>query len=161
MSYAGITNANVTSLTEVDYSNIWFGISNGGYQLLAARGSEFVFRVFVKNGMSDRSLNNVLLHTEQLPFQVNKVTPLEIDQLKPMEIGIFWINVTIPEDAQVGIHPLSIDVSSDEFPVGVFRLGTQITVKKRIPIELYVFYACLTLALIIFTFVRKRRIDKT
>jgi hypothetical protein len=155
---AAIENASLTVISEQDYSDIFLGISTGGYDLLAERGSSFAFEVFVKNGMPDRALHNIAISPANFPFGINSITPKMIGEVKPMEIVMFIVNTTIPADAQVGKYSVSFDVSSTEFPTGVFWLSTEIKVLNRINTGLYAFYAAVTIALLALLFYRKRKI---
>jgi hypothetical protein len=131
---AEIQNVSLTVIGEQDYSDIFLGISTGGYDLLAEKGSSFAFEVFVKNGMPDRALHKIAISPASFPFPINSITPKTIEEVKPMEIVMFIVNTTIPADAAIGKYSVSFDVSSDEFPVGVFFLSTEIKVLNKINI---------------------------
>jgi uncharacterized membrane protein len=75
-----------------------------------------------------------------------------------MEIVIFWVNTTIPANATIGRYPIMFDVSSDEFPAGVFSLSSEIKVVKNIKVWLYALYALITLLILAVFFYRKRKI---
>ena len=155
---AAIKNATVTVLTEQDYSDIWLGISTGGYDLITELSSTYEFRVFVKNGMPERALHNVKIAPNNFPFAINSITPSSFQEIKPMEIVIFWVNTSIPSNATVGKYAIRFDVSSDEFPAGVFSLSSEIKVVKNIKTWLYALYAFITLLILVVFFYRKRKI---
>lgn len=157
---AAIKNESIKVLIDQDYSDIWFGISTGGYKLLAEKDSSFSFRIFIKNGMSDRSLHNVEISPNNLLFNVNSITPKSIEQLKPMEIRIFFVNITIPPDIEEGKYPLNFDVSSDEFPRGVFRLDSELKVVRKIRTELYILYIAVIIGILVLLFYRKLQQNK-
>lgn len=142
------------------FADIWLGISTGGYDVVAVRGKELNFRVFVKNGMADRSLHNLEIMPRDFPFEIESIIPRRIEQLKPMEIVIFRVNTTIPEDAEIGIYRYIFDVKSDEFPTGVFELNDEIKVVKRLRTELYTLYALLSIIILAILFYRKWEISK-
>lgn len=156
---AGITNANVSFLNK-SYSNIWLGVSTGGYDLIAKKGETYGFEVFVKNGMNNQSLHNLEIISTDMQFTLNSITPKIIDQIKPMEIRIFYVNVTIPSNISSGKYPVKFDLRSEEFPVGVFSLETEIKAVDRIKIELYLFYTLLILIILILLFYRKWKQNK-
>ena len=142
------------------FADIWLGISTGGYDVVAVRGKELNFRVFVKNGMADRSLHNLEIMPRDFPFEIESIIPRRIEQLKPMEIVIFRVNTTIPEDAEIGRYRYVFDVKSDEFPTGVFELIDEIKVVKRLRTELYSLYALISIIILAILFYRKWEISK-
>lgn len=142
------------------FADIWLGISTGGYDVVAVRGKELNFRVFVKNGMADRSLHNLEIIPSDFPFEIESIRPRKIEQLKPMEIIIFRVNATIPEDAEIGRYRYTYDVKSDEFPTGVFQLNDEIKVVKRLNVELYAIYAITSIIILAILFYRKWEIAK-
>jgi uncharacterized membrane protein len=158
---AAITSMNVTKVNPSDYSDIWLGVSTGGYKLIAEKGSSFTFELFIKNGMNIRSLHDVKISpSSDFQFNVTDITPKSIDQLKPMEIRFYLVNITIPEDTPEGKYPLLFDVSSAEFPQGVFSLKDEIKIVRRINTELYIAYAVLSVLIIAFLIYRKIRLGK-
>jgi len=157
---AGFSNITVVSLTEKNYSNIWLGISTGGYALITPINNSYTFRIFVKNGMGDASMHNLAIAPRNFPFQVNSIKPKTIDQIKPMEIVIFYVNATIPENATLGKYPIIFDVYADEFPSDVFKLSSEITVVQKIDYVQYGIYLLIAIGLIIWLFVRKNRMLK-
>lgn len=138
-----------------NYSDIWLGISTGGYKLIAEKGSSYTFRIFIKNGMADRSLNNVELFPTNFPLNITSITPRSIEQLKPMEIRIYYINVSVPEDLEPKKYPINFDVASNEFPRGVFSLQSEIKVVRKINTWVYITYAVLIVAILGLLFYRK------
>ena len=157
---AGFSNVTVTSLTEQDYSSIWLGISTGGYELITPIGQDYVFRIFVKNGMGNRSLHNLSISANNFTFQVNDIKPKIVEQIKPMEIIVFYVNATIPPDTKEGRYVLNMDVYSYEFPKGVFKLSSEIKVVKHINTLLYGTYAAIAVLLLVWLFIRKYKISK-
>lgn len=155
---AAFANISIISYSDQDYSDIWLGISTGGYGLMAQRGNDYVFRIFVKNGMAERSLNNVVISSETFPFKINSITPKKIEQIKPMEIVIYNVNITVPNNATQGKYPFIFDVESEEFPTGVFKLSEEIKIMKRINVELYAAYLLISIILLAVLFYRKRKI---
>jgi len=159
----GIADAKELEVTIVkpgDYSDIWLGVSTGGYRLITEKGSSYELRVFIKNGMSNRSLHNVEIIPNNFPFEINSITPKYIEQLKPMEIRIYYVNVSIPEDAEKGTYPIKFDVSSSEFPIGVFSLESEIKVVNRLRKEFYALYVLIMVIILILLFYRKFKIKK-
>jgi len=144
----------------MDFNDIWLGTSTGGYDLIAEKNTTYAFKVFVKNGMTNRSLNNIYIEPSNLPFKVNSITPKTFEQLKPMEIKIYMVNITIPENATVGKYTLDFDIVSNEFPPGVFRLEHDLKVVTKINNGLYIFYVLITVAILIWFFFRKGKIWK-
>jgi uncharacterized membrane protein len=160
LASAAITDANVTDITHKSYSDIWLGVSTGGYDLIAKKGETFEFEVFVKNGMNNRSLHDLEILPVDIPFPVNSITPKIINQIKPMEIRIFYVNVTIPKNISSGKYPIKFNLISDEFPPGIFSLETEIKAVDRIKVELYLFYTFLILFIIFLLFYRKWKQNK-
>jgi hypothetical protein len=158
-SEAVITNTSISVLTEQDYSQIWFGMSTGGYNLISEKNKDYIFSIYVKNGMAKTSLNNVELSSDS-EFKINSITPKSVEQLKPLEIRIFIVNMTIPKDIKSGKYPLVFDVSTKEFPVGIFKLNTEIKIVDRIKYELYFIYTFLIILILIILFYRKIKLDK-
>jgi uncharacterized membrane protein len=162
---AEIQNVSVTVLTNLNqFSGIWLGISTGGYKILAERGHDYTFRVFIKNGMDNRSLHNIgISPKENFSFKVNGITPNLIEQLKPMEIRIYYVNITIPENTTEKKYPILFDVIADEFPIGVFSLGgekEQLEVVRKINMPLYVFFAIVSIIILALLFYRKYKQSK-
>jgi uncharacterized membrane protein len=143
-----------------DYSSIWLGISTGGYQILTPAGSTYALKIYVKNGMNNRSLHNIQILTDTFPFPVNTVKPKSFEQVKPMEIVVFTINMTVPSNTTLGDHQFLCDVTADEFPAGIFKLQDKITVVKRIRWELYILYTLLCIAILVALFYRKYKLRK-
>lgn len=160
MGTVGAKELNVTVVRPSDYSDIWLGVSTGGYRLISEKGSSYTFRVFIKNGMSNRSLHNVEAIPSNFPFEINSITPKYIEQLKPMEIRIYYVNVSIPENTERGTYPIKFDVSCIEFPMGVFSLESEIKVVDRIKKEFYIVYVLLMIIILILLFYRKHKIKK-
>jgi len=160
MVSAGIENVELETFTDNDYSDIWLGFSDGGYLLMAKAGTDYSFRIFVKNGMADESLHNVEISPKEFPFDINSITPKTIEQLKPMEIRIFTVNASIPKDSEEKRYPISFDVKSDEFPKNVFIFNSEIKVVRRVKNELYIFYMLIIIALFVLLFYRKHMIKK-
>jgi len=159
-SSAAITSVDIDSLSNKSYSHIWLGISTGGYDLMAEKGNTYEFRVFVKNGMSNQSMHNLEIIPADLQFPVNSITPKTIEQVKPMEIRIFYVNVTIPSDIPPGKIPIKFDLVSNEFPVGIFSLESEIKVMDKANIGLYLFYTFLILLILFWLFYRKWKQNK-
>ena len=157
---AAITDVNVTYMLNKSYSDVWLGVSTGGYNLIAEKGETYEFRVFVKNGMSNRSMHNLEIIPADFPFSVNSITPRTIEQIKPMEIRIFYVNVTIPPNLISAKYPIKFNLVSEEFPVGVFSLESEIKVVDRIKVELYLFYTFLILFILTLLFYRKWKQNK-
>ncbi|MGY4884711.1 MAG: hypothetical protein ACP5NZ_04000 [Nanobdellota archaeon] len=157
---AKITSANVTDISNMTYSDIWLGVSTGGYDLIAKKGETFEFEIFVKNGMNNRSLHNLGISPDEMKFQVNSITPKIIDQIKPMEIRVFVVNVTVPKDLLSAKYPIKFNVFSDEFPIGVFSLESEIKAVDRIKVELYIFYTLLIFIILMWLFYRKWKQNK-
>ena len=139
------------------YSDVWLGISTGDYKLVAEQGKDFEFKIYVKNGMAKRAINNLELHPRELAFQLNSITPKLFEQVKPMEIVTFTLNVSIPKDA-IGKYPIILEPSADEFPQGVFQLKDEIQIVSRIRYELYAMYTLMIIAIFVALFVRKYRL---
>ena len=97
-------NLTVTVFGPEIYADIWLGISTGGYDVVGEKGKDLVFRVFVKNGMTDRSLHNVELVPTDFPFEINSITPRIVEQLKPMEIVVYHVNCSVPEDVNSALY---------------------------------------------------------
>jgi uncharacterized membrane protein len=152
-------NLTVNIVTPGSYADIWLGVSTGGYNLIAEKGETYAFRVYVKNGMANKSLHNIGISPKtEFPFQVNSITPKTIDQLKPMEIRVYEVNITIPENTTEKKYNAAFDVFADEFPIGVFSLGgekEQIDVVKKINTLLYIFLGILTIIILGLLFYRK------
>lgn len=146
---------NVSIVDTSGYSDIWLGISTGGYKLIAEQGSNYTFRVFIKNGMNNRSLNNVEISQNNLPFEITSITPKSIGQLKPMEIRIYNVNVSIPQNTQTGKYPIKFDVSCNEFPKGLFFLESEIKVVREIKTSVYILYAFFIAVILALLFYRK------
>jgi uncharacterized membrane protein len=159
-SSAAITGANVTYIGNKSYSDIWLGVSTGGYDLIAEKGETFEFEVFVKNGMTNRSMHNLQIIPKDMQFPVNSITPKIIEQIKPMEIIIFRVNVTIPSEIPSAKYTVKFDLASLEFPAGIFSLETEIKVVDRIRVELYLFYTFLILFILFWLFYRKWKQNK-
>ena len=157
---AGITGVNVTDISNKSYADIWLGVSTGGYDLIAEKGETFEFEVFVKNGMANQSLHNLEIIPKDMSFTVNSITPKLIEQIKPMEIVIFNVNVTIPSETPSAKYLVKFDLLSGEFPVGIFSLETEIKVVDRIKVELYIFYTFLIILIIFWLFYRKWKQNK-
>jgi hypothetical protein len=159
-SSAAITDANVTDITHKSYSDIWLGVSTGGYDLIAEKGETYEFEVFVKNGMNNRSLHNLEIIPVDMQFPLNSITPKLAEQIKPMEIRVFYVNVTIPEEIPSGKYPIKFDLRSNEFPAGIFYLETEVKAVDRIKVELYLFYTLLILFILFWLFYRKWKQNK-
>jgi uncharacterized membrane protein len=161
---AEIRNLTVTISGPADYSSIWLGISTGGYKILAEKGNDYTFRVFIKNGMDNRSLHNVQISPkENFSFKINSITPQSIEQLKPMEIRIYYVNISIPENTTEKKYPIFFDVSADEFPIGVFSLGGEkekLEVVRKINTPLYVFLGIISALILALLFYRKFKQSK-
>jgi uncharacterized membrane protein len=156
-------NARELKISIIDvgnFSDIWLGISTGGYKLIAEKGSSYTFRIFIKNGMANRSLNNVELSPNSLPFNLTSITPRSIEQLKPMEIRIYYVNVSIPGNTETGKYPIKFDIASNEFPRGVFSLESEIKVVRKINTWVYVIYVILIVAILGLLFYRKLKQSK-
>jgi len=149
--FAGIENVNVTVIKAQDYSNIWLGFSTGGYDLIAEKGTDFVFKLYVKNGMPDDSINNIKVSPQG--FDVNSITPKTIEYVKPMEIVIFTVNMTVTDTT--GTIPANFDISADQFPKGVFTLESEIEVVEEHNIFMYATYTILIIAIITTLIYRK------
>ncbi|OGJ21229.1 hypothetical protein A3K73_02310 [Candidatus Pacearchaeota archaeon RBG_13_36_9] len=160
LEVASAKELNVTIVQPGYYSDIWLGVSTGGYRLITEKGSSYELRVFVKNGMSNRSLHNVEIIPNNFPFEINSITPKYIEQLKPMEIRIYYVNVSIPETEEKGTYPIKFEVSSDEFPIGVFSLESEIKVINRLKKEFYILYVLIMVIILILLFYRKFKIKK-
>lgn len=157
-AHAAFKNTSVTLLTNQSYADVWMGLSTGGYRLLTERGLDYEFRVFIKNGMNDRSIHNLQVSSQSFPFNIKKITPEKIEQLRPMEIKIVYVVVEIPEGSDIGTYPFEFDFSSNEFPTGVFKLAGEIKVVKKLPKYLYPIYTTIILGLVVLLLYRKRRI---
>lgn len=158
-SSAAITDVNVSFLNK-SYSDIWLGVSTGGYDLIAKKGETYGFEVFVKNGMNNLSMHNLEIIPKDMQFNLNSITPKKIEQIKPMEIRVFYVNVTIPQEIISAKYSVKFDLISDEFPAGIFSLETEIKVVDRIKIELYLFYTFLILLILFLLFYRKWKQNK-
>lgn len=143
-----------------DFSDIWLGISTGGYRLLAEKGTDYNFRIFIKNGMSERAINNFQIIEEEFPFKVKDINPRSFEQIKPMEVVIIWVSAEIPEDTSRGVYPLKFGCSAVEFPQGVFTLESEIKVVKKIRKIYYPIYTIIILGLIALLIYRKYKIKK-
>ena len=157
---AGAKELNVSIVNPGDYSDIWLGVSTGGYKLITERGSSYTFRIFIKNGMNNRSLNNVEMVPSNFPFEINSITPKYIEQIKPMEIRIYYVNVSVPETEATGTYPIKVDISSSEFPIGVFSLESEIKVVRKIRTSIYVIYATIIVLILFLLFYRKFKQNK-
>ena len=151
---------NVSIIDSAGYSDIWLGISIGGYKLIAEQGSNYTFRVFIKNGMNNRSLNNVEISPNNLPFEITSIIPKSIGQLKPMEIRIYNVNVSIPQNTKTGKYPIKFDISSNEFPKGLFFLDSEIKVVREIKTYVYIIYAFFIGVILALLFYRKFKQSK-
>jgi hypothetical protein len=160
LSSAAIIDVNVTDISNKSYSDIWLGVSTGGYNLIAEKGETYEFRVFVKNGMANTSMHNLEIIPIDMQFPVNSITPKVMDQIKPMEIRIFYVNVTIPSNILSTKYPIKFGLVSEEFPVGIFSLESEIKVVDRIKVELYIFYTLLILLILFLLFYRKWKQNK-
>jgi uncharacterized membrane protein len=154
-------NLTVKIYTPLDFSNIYIGISDGGYRLIAEKGTVYNFRVFVKNGMTNMSFHNIRLEKNKAPFKIVKLYPENVDQLKPLEITIFYVDVEIPENTSKKNYPISFDLASEEFPGGVFQFESEIRVVDRIKTEYYPIYSAIIIAFIILVIYRKMKFNKT
>jgi len=153
-------NLSVKIYTPLDFTSIWLGISTGGYDVMTERGTTYTYRVFIKNGMNNNSLQNIYIIPNNLPFKVNSITPKSFEQLKPMEIKIYLVNITIPKNATIGKYTMNFDVASDEFPPGIFRLQHELKVVDKINIGLYVAFVLITVIILVWFFIRKTKIWK-
>ncbi len=159
-SSAAITSVDVDSLSNKSYSHIWLGVSTGGYDLIAEKETYYEFRVFIKNGMANESMHNLEIIPSEIPFTVNSITPKSIEQIKPMEIRIFYVNATIPPEISPGKYPVKFDLVSNEFPIGVFFLQSEVKIVERVKIELYLFYSLLIVIILFWLFYRKWKQNK-
>ncbi len=157
---AEITNTSVTVMNSQGYSDIWLGISTGGYKLIAEKGSSYTFRIFIKNGMANSSLNNIELFPSNLSLDIISITPKSIEQLKPMEIRIYYVNVSIPENTETRKYPIKFDVASKEFPRGIFSLQSEIKIVRKINTWAYIIYVILIAAILTELFYRKFKQSK-
>lgn len=153
-------NLSVKIYTPLDFTDIWLGTSTGGYDLMAEKGTTYTFKVYIKNGMTNRSLHNVYIVPNNFPFEVNSITPKSIEQLKPMEIRIYVVNISIPENASTGKYGMDFEVASDEFPPGIFNLEHELEVVRKMNTGLYVAYAVITMIILVWFFIRKGKIWK-
>ncbi len=158
--YAAERNLSVKIYTPQDFSDIWLGVSTGGYKIIAEKGTDYTFEIFVKNGMNNRSLHNVFFSQKDFPFEVNSITPKVFEDIKPMEIKRAWVNVSIPENATEGDYKIKFDIESDEFPKGIFVLESELKVVRKIKTGLYLTYAAISIILLIILFYRKFKIEK-
>jgi uncharacterized membrane protein len=158
-SVCSARNLTVTVVNPADYSSIWLGISTGGYELIAEQNKDYQFDIFVKNGMNNRSLNNLLIIPSTLPFRINSMKPEAIDQLKPMEIQRFIVNVTIPNNATIGKYKIEFDVASNEFPIGVFKFSGELKVVKSINWVIMFIESFFIILVLVLLVIRKLRIN--
>lgn len=156
-----IQDVTVDVLGEKNYSDIWLGISTGGYKLIAEKGEDFIFDVYIKNGMNEKSLHNVeIAPTEDFPFKVNEITPKSIEQLKPMEIRRYLVNISIGADVANGKYPIKFDVLSLEFPRGVFSMNEEIEIVRHIKWWIYILYGLASLLILAILIYRKIKMGK-
>lgn len=158
--HAQARNLTVKIYTPLDFNNIWLGTSTGGYDLIAEQGTDYVFEIFVKNGMNNMSLHNVYMTPKDFPFEVKSITPKKFEELKPMEIKRYWVHIFVPSNSTEGKYPINFDIGSDEFPPGIFILENEIKVVRKIRTGVYITYAAISIILIAILIYRKIKIRK-
>jgi uncharacterized membrane protein len=153
-------NLTVKIYTPLDFTDIWLGTSTGGYDLIAEKGTNYTFEIFVKNGMNNRSLHNVYLGPNNFPFEINSITPQIIENIKPMEIKRYFVNVSVPLNATEGKYQIKFDIGADEFPMGIFMLENELQVVRKLKTGLYATYAAISIIILALFFFRKYKLSK-
>jgi uncharacterized membrane protein len=157
---AQVRNLTVQVYGPSDFANVWLGISGGGYQLIAEKGKPFTFEIFVKNGMPNASMTNLEIAPREFPFPIEGITPKKMEMIKPMEIVRFVVTTTIPADSQQGYYNYAFDVSSDQFPIGIFTYSDRFKVVDNINYPLYGAMAFISVAIIAVLLWRKYQLSR-